>query len=256
MHAVVTGASSGIGAALAVELVRAGYDVTLVARRQAELERVAQQAGGRTHVLPWDLGCADRAVECLDQAEVALGPIDLLVNNAGRVVSGPAGEVPLAEIRAVLELDLVVPLELIRALIPRMTARGHGVIVNISSTGALGPNPGMVHYCAAKAGLGAASEALRGELRKTGIRVMTVYPGPTTTAMLKAAESAYPPTRSVRSVPTTSPEALARRIVRGVQRGKARVIYPRVYTLFRWLPALARWALDRFTPAPVAARRA
>ena len=255
MHAVVTGASSGIGAALVAELVRARYDVTLVARRKEELERVARTAGGRTHVIARDLADAEHAADWFDDAAAVLGPIDVLINNAGRVVSGPTADVPLAEVRAVLELDLLVPLALMRAVIPRMQARGHGTIVNISSTGALGPNPGMVHYCAAKAGLGAASEALHGELRRSGIHVMTVYPGPTRTPMLPLAEAAYPRTRAVSGLPTASPEALARRIVRGIRRGKARIIYPRVYTLFRWLPALARWALDRFTPAPVAARR-
>jgi short-subunit dehydrogenase len=249
VHAVVTGASSGIGAALVSELVRAGYDVTLVARRKKELERVAREAGGRTHIIPRDLGNADCADDWLDEAETVLGPIDVLVNNAGRLVSGPAASIPLAEVRAVVELDLLVPLALMRAVIPRMLRRGHGAIVNICSTGALGPNPGMVHYCAAKAGLAAASEALHGELRNSNVRVTTVYPGPTRTAMLGRAESRYPATRAVRSSPTASPAALARRIVHGIKRGKARVIYPRVYTLFRWLPALTRWALDRFTPA-------
>jgi len=248
MHVVVTGASSGIGAALVHELVLAGADVTLVARRRDELEGVARAAGGRTHVIAWDLGDAGRATGWLDDAEAALGPIDVLVNNAGRVISGSIDDVPLLEIREVLELDLMAPLALMRAMVPRMRARRSGTIVNIASTGALAPNPGMAHYCAAKAGLAAASEALRGELRHTGVRIITVYPGPTRTAMLVAAYAAYPPSRAARMLPTATPVALARRIVRAILRGRSRVIYPRAYVLFRWLPAIARWLLDRFTP--------
>ena len=251
MHVAVTGASSGIGAALVHELTTAGADVTLVARRREELEHVARTAGGSTHVITWDLGDADRAAGWIDDAEARFGPIDVLVNNAGRVVAGPSDDVSLAEMRAVLELDLVVPLALIRAVLPRMRARGSGTIVNVASTGALAPNPGMIHYCAAKAGLAAASEALRGELRGTGVEVMTVYPGPTDTAMLAAANAAYPQTRAVRMLPTASADGLARCIVRGLRRREPRVIYPRVYTLFRWLPALARWMLDRLTPRPI-----
>lgn len=249
MHVAVTGASSGIGEALARELVRVGADVTLVARRGDELDRVAREAGGRTHVIVWDLSDADHAADWIEEAESALGSIDVLVNNAGRVVTGAAADVTLADVRAVIELDLVVPLALMRAIIPRMRARRQGTIVNIASTGALAPNAGMAHYCAAKAGLAAASEALRGELRNDGIRVMTVYPGPTRTAMLDAAYSAYPPSRAVRMLPTASPDALARRIVRAVRRHRARVVHPRVYALFRWFPVVARWLLDRFTPA-------
>ena len=252
MHAVVTGASSGIGAALVCELVKLGVDVTLLARRRKLLDAVAQEAGGRTNVIEWDLSDVEHAAAWIEAAEGRFGPIDVLVNNAGRVIAGPTAQVPLAEIRAVLELDLLVPLALIGAVLPGMRERGHGTIINIASTGALGPNPGMVHYCAAKAGLAAASEALRGELRGTGVRVLTVYPGPTETALLRAAYAVYPPTRAIRMLPTSSPQALARRVVRAMQRRRARVIYPRVYTLFRWLPALGRWMLDRFTPRAAA----
>lgn len=250
MHAVVTGASSGIGAALVRELVGQGVDVTLVARRRELLEDVAQSAGGRTSIIAWDLSDSMHAADWVAQAEAALGPIDIFVNNAGRVAGGPFQALTLDDARAVIELDLLVPLALMRAVVPRMLARASGTIVNISSTGALGPNPGMAHYCAAKAGLAAASEAVRGELRGTGVRIVTVYPGPTNTAMLATANALYPGTRAVRALPTATPEALARRIVHAIERGKARVIYPRIYTLFRWLPALGRWLLDRFAPAP------
>lgn len=249
-HAVVTGASSGIGEALARELVGAGWQVTLVARRRERLEAIAAELGPAARVVAVDL-CA---IDDLPAWLASLGkPIDLLVNNAGAVAVGRFVDIDPADARRVLELDMVVPIALCRAVLPSMLARAAGTIVNVASTGALGPSPGMVDYCAAKAGLGAASEALRGELRGTGVHVVTVYPGPTDTPMLRAATAGYPDARAVRSLPSGTPTALARRIRRAVERRRARVIYPRVYTLFRYFPAIIRRLLDRFTPPPLPA---
>ena len=113
----------------------------------------------------------------------------------------------------------------------------------------------MVHYCAAKAELAAASESLRGELRRSGVNVVTVYPGPIPTEMLRAAHAAYPRSCLVTDLPSGAPEELARRVRIAIQRRRARVIYPRVYSLFRYLPWVARFLLDWLTPAPISLRR-
>jgi short-subunit dehydrogenase len=250
-HAAITGASGGIGRALAREFSRQGYAVSLIGRQRAALEAIASELPGRAHVVEIDLSRSDCVTNWIAKAEAVLGPIDVLVNNAGAVVAGSFPTIDRREARDVIDLDLVVPLELSRAVLPDMLARGCGVIVNIASTGALGPNPGMVDYCAAKAGLAAASESLRGELRGSGVHIVTVYPGPIATRMLERAHEGYPRSRLVTRLPTGEAVELARRVRVAVERRRARVIYPRVYALFRYLPWVARWLLDRLTPPPV-----
>jgi short-subunit dehydrogenase len=129
-----------------------------------------------------------------------------------------------------------------------MVARRSGTIVDIASAAALGPTPGMFFYNAAKAGLAAASESLRAEVKQHGIHVVTVYPGPVTSEMEAAARAAYADRATMRKLPTGSPEVLARMIADAVAKRKARVIYPRVYGMGRHFPNATRWALDTLTP--------
>lgn len=107
----------------------------------------------------------------------------------------------------------------------------------------------MYFYNAAKGGLAAASESLRGELRGRGIHVVTVYPGPVATDMEVAGRAAYAKSLAADLTPTGRPEVLAQRILRAVERRQARVIFPRSYAIARHFPNLTRWFLDRFTPS-------
>jgi short-subunit dehydrogenase len=249
-HVAITGASSGIGEALVREYVRAGASVTMVARRRERMEALAKEVGGRTRVVAADLADPAHALEWLAPAEAELGPIDVLINNAGMQIVQPTVEIDLASVRTELALNLEVPLLLISAVLPAMVARKSGTIVNISSLAALAPTPGMTHYNATKAGLAAASESLRGELRKTGVHVLTVYPGPVDTDMGRAGYAAYPPTLQVKLLPAGTPEVLARRVRRAAERQKARLVYPRLYGITRYFPTVTRFMLDRFTPPP------
>ena len=130
-----------------------------------------------------------------------------------------------------------------------MIARGRGTIVDIASMAGIAPTPGMFYYNASKAALAAASESLRGELRGTGVHVMTVYPGPVRTAMEAAGRAAFVETAMMRVLtPVGDARVLARKIVAGVASGRARIIYPASYGLSRHLPNLTRFVLDRFTP--------
>jgi short-subunit dehydrogenase len=250
MHVVITGASSGIGEALAREYAAAGASLTLVARRRELMDKLASELKVKCHVVTADLSDPAQATSWLAAAESALGPIDLLINNAGIQIIAPTEEMPPEDTRRTIELNLQAPLSLIRALLPAMVARKSGAIVNIASLGALAPVPGMTAYSAAKGGLAAASESLRGELRKSGVHVVTIYPGPVHTAMGDAGYAAYPPTLGPRLLPTGNTTALARLVRRAVERKKARVIYPRLYTVTRWFPATTRFALDLSTPPP------
>jgi short-subunit dehydrogenase len=251
-HVAITGASSGIGEALARELLQAGAAVTLIARRRERLEALARTAGGRSQVIACDLGDVAHALDWIAPAEAELGPIDVLVNNAGVMQVVRTVDIDPTRARAELELDLWVPLALCRAVLPAMLARKSGTLVQISSVAALAPTPGMSHYNAAKAGLAAYSESLRGELRGSGVNVLTVYPGPVATALEQNSRAAYDPRDMglASRLPVGKPEVLARRIRRGIERQRARIIYPRFYTLTRYFPTITRWLLDRASPTP------
>jgi len=251
VHVALTGACGGIGRALSRELAQAGYALTLVGRQRTALERLASELGTVVHVAEMDLLDRGHLADWIPASEAALGAIDVLINGAGAVAAGPFTEIPAGVAWSVAQVDLLAPLALMAAVLPGMLARRSGTLVNIASTGALAPNPGMVHYCAAKAGLAAASESLRGELRRSGVDVVTVYPGPIPTEMLRAAHVAYPRTRLVTDLPSGVPDELARRIRIAIQRRHARVIYPRIYSVFRYLPWVVRILLDRLTPAPL-----
>ncbi|NUP12988.1 MAG: SDR family NAD(P)-dependent oxidoreductase [Polyangiaceae bacterium] len=250
MHIAVTGASSGIGASFARELARAGYRLTLVARRADLLHALAKDlAPAETHIAPHDLSDVAHVTDWIEGAERALGPIDVLVNNAGVQIVAPTAEVDPEQADRLLAVDLAAPLRLTRAVLPAMLARRSGTIVDVASMAALAPTPGMAHYNAAKAGLAAASESLRGELRGSGVHVVTVYPGIiASTAMASAALEKYEPSRLLSAFPRGTEEELARRMRVAIERRQDRVIYPSSGVLSRWFPTMTRWALDRFTP--------
>ena len=249
MHVVVTGASSGIGEAIAREyLRRPGAKVTLIARRRDRLDKLAEGNEGRTHVVQADLGNPEVAFSWLDAAEEAMGPIDVLVNNAGVQIVKSVLDTSWEDGERLLELDLHTPLRLTQLVLKRMVPRKSGTIVDIASMAALGPTPGMFFYNAAKAGLAAASEGLRAEMKPYGVHVVTVYPGPVTSDMEAAGRAAYTETAATKYTPTGTPEVLARMIATAVDRKRARVIYPRMYGLSRHFPNITRWAIDALTP--------
>ena len=250
MHALITGASSGIGEALARAFAAAGYHLTLIARRQAELERVRASVGGvRVECLPADLAELDGIAALVDRAEAALGPIDVLVNNAGIQIVAPTDDVPVADGERLLTLNVLAPFRLTRRVLPAMLARGSGVIVDIASLSALASPPGMYHYSASKAALAAASESLRAEVKARGVHVVTVYPGPVKTAMADAAIARYAKDPSG-ALPSGTADVLAKLVLRAALRRRPRVIYPRSYTLARMFPGLTRWITDTFSPIP------
>ena len=183
--AVVTGASSGIGASFARALDARGYSLLLVARRRDRLEELAGSCK-RAEVLAADLR---------DEAEVArvaahalgLGEVELLVNNAGYASNGEFLALDAANEVAMVKLNALTPLELVQRLVPAMVARGTGGVINVSSIGAFQPVPYMATYGATKAFLLSWSEALAYELRATGVRVTCVCPGPTATEFFEVA---------------------------------------------------------------------
>jgi short-subunit dehydrogenase len=181
--ALVSGASSGIGLALARLLARDGIDLVLVARRGALLEQIAGElrAAGAAdiQVIVADL-TADGAVDAVMAAVAATGrTIDILINNAGTGWVGDFADVPAADIARMGALNMTAPTLLARAVLPAMIKAGRGHILNVASTAGFQPGPGMAVYFATKAYVLSLSQALWMELRRTGVTVTALCPGPT-----------------------------------------------------------------------------
>ncbi|MEZ0212565.1 MAG: SDR family NAD(P)-dependent oxidoreductase [Xanthobacteraceae bacterium] len=186
---LVTGGSSGIGLAIAHALAAKGAKLVISGRRP---ERLAAAAGefDPGHALlgsvAADVATSEGRAATLRQAIEALGGLDILVNNAGGVRAGRLEHTSEAEIRAMIEVDLVAPILLTRAALPALRASGDAMVVNIASGIALVGAPFYSTYAAVKAGLGRFGEALRRELKGEGIHVLTVYPGGTDTPMMSS----------------------------------------------------------------------
>lgn len=184
--ALVTGASSGIGAAIARELHRRGRHVVLVARRAELLEQLAGELGPRVSVLPTDLSRrADRATLPQRVSEAGLD-IHTVVNNAGLTTVGRQHRAdPDAELN-VIEVDVAAVVDLCTRFLPGMVERGRGAVLNVASVGAFGPLPGQAVYCAAKAFVLSYTRALRVELDGTGVTASALCPGPVHTGFGEA----------------------------------------------------------------------
>ena len=182
-HAVVTGASRGIGAAIARALDRAGARVLLTARGEDDLVKVADDLQHDPVVVAADLGDVGAAAEVAAEALQKLGSVDILVNNAAAAARLPTVETDAALIDQLLAVNVRAPLLLIAALIPSMMEHAGGSIVNISSVSALVGTPRRVAYAASKAALDAATRSLAIELGPAGIRANSVAPGVVDTAL-------------------------------------------------------------------------
>lgn len=185
--ALVTGASSGIGAEIARELAARGHRVVLVARSADTLQRLAAEIGDRADVLVADL--ADPVARAqLPQRVADLGVrVDILINNAGLSTTGPVQRADVAAEVNMLEVDVVAVAELCTRFVAGMADRGRGAVLNVSSTAAFQPLPGQAGYAAAKAFVLSYTQALAAELRATGVHVTALCPGPVATNFVATA---------------------------------------------------------------------
>ena len=181
--ALVTGASRGIGAATARALDAAGARVALVARAPVELETVAVELRHDPVVLPADLEEPAAAASVARRALDALGHVDVLVNNAATAARLPTVDTDIATIDKILAVNVRAPLLLIAALLPSMTERGRGSIINLSSVSGVIGTPRRAAYAASKGAIDAATRSLAVELGPLGIRVNSVAPGVVDTAL-------------------------------------------------------------------------
>ncbi len=181
--ALVTGASGGIGGAIASALAAQGARVALSGTRLDALEKLAATLGDKAVVTPGDLGDAAATEKLFKDAEAALGQIDILVNNAGLTRDGLAVRMKDEDWQKVLDVNLTSGFRLARAAMRGMMKRRWGRIIGITSIVGVTGNPGQANYAAAKAGMIGMSKALAGEVASRGITVNCVAPGFIATAM-------------------------------------------------------------------------
>ncbi|MFV8165282.1 SDR family NAD(P)-dependent oxidoreductase [Mycobacterium sp. 134] len=242
---LLTGASTGIGRELALQLASEGAELVIAARRADLLhilsEEIAAAGHPRPFAVPTDLSVPGAATALAAKALEHFGyEIDLVINNAGASLTGAQSRIGDTDTaRTVYEVNLWSPLALSAALVPTMLALSKGTIVNVTSTIQSVPLPLLGYYGSSKSALAQATRSLRLELAETPLRVVEVVPGATDTALRDIDELPWK-TTPPRTLPPVSPKSSAEAIVRGLKRGKNRIVYPRYSLVPLELPAFGR----------------
>jgi short-subunit dehydrogenase len=248
---LVTGASSGIGAALACELASRGARLLLTARRQARLEALADRlpAGSERHVITGDITDEATRGALLSRVSEVWGGLDALINNAGVGALGSFAEADPQRLRTIMEVNFFAPTELARAALPLLRRGNRPILVNVGSVLGHRGVPGKVEYCASKFALHGLSDAWRTELAREGIDLLLASPSTTSSEffdnVLQGAEQGRG--RAGRGM---SPEKVARKIARAMCRGQHEVILSWGGRFLVWLdrlaPSLAHRLVTRF----------
>jgi short-subunit dehydrogenase len=218
--AVITGASSGLGAIFADQLAQRGLSLLLAGRDRARLSAVAERIGQNVELFVGDLGTqagVDALVAQLDGRE-----IDVLVNNAGFGTYGPFAELDAGREHELVAVNVDALVQLTHAVLPGMLARGRGGIVNVASTIAFQPGPYQSTYGASKAFVLSLSQALWAETRGSGVTVTALCPGPTQTGFVDALGSDVSHTAIYRRL--AAPEPVVAAGLRALDRGRAVVV--------------------------------
>jgi short-subunit dehydrogenase len=253
---LLTGATRGIGRALAERFAREGARLALVARSEAPLRELAARLGAQA--FPVDLADEGSVRGLVGRIEADGGPIDVLVNNAGVSNIGWVLDQKPEDVERLFRTNLLTPIHLCQQAIPRMLARGGGHVVNVASIAAVLTPPGLVHYGASKAGLAHYTAGLRMDLRGLPIGVTLVQIGSTATDMDDATQ-AYPPYAALRrGRPVEQVRFPIERVVDGVvdaiRRDRPHVVLPRPLWAVAALVELPRWltrlVFRRVSPRP------
>lgn len=238
--ALITGASGGIGEALARRLARGGHDLVLVARTESKLQALADELARRHGVsaraMAHDLADPESPRRLVEQLAAAGLRVDILVNNAGFATYGPFAELDLDGELRMLQVNIVTLTHLTRLLLPGMIARGRGRVLNVASTAAFMPGPLMAVYYASKAFVLSFSEALGNELQGSGVTVTALCPGPTSTGFQARAQmerSRLVSGRKIMDVETVAEAGYA-----GMLRGRPLVIPGLMNRVQAFLPRL------------------
>lgn len=235
--ALVTGAGSGIGRGIALELARQRWKVVLVGRRREALEETSREIaalGVDTRVISCDLVHPPLLIDLMHEVRRVAGPIGLLVNNAGTLAPGALADQDTADIARAAAINLVVPMALTRLFLDDLTAT-RGTVVLVASTAAWMPFPDTSLYCGTKAGLRMWGESVRWELEARGVNLMIAYPPFTETAMTQGMSEGA----GVR-MRLASPDVVGARIVQAALKGRREL----------WCSLTDRWLarLQRFAP--------
>jgi hypothetical protein len=218
--AVITGASSGLGAIFADQLAKRGHSLVLAGRDETRLKAVAQQVGGNVELVVGDLATeagVDALVTHLDGRD-----IDILVNNAGFGTYGPFAEIDAGREHELVAVNVDALVRLTHAILPGMLARGRGGILNVASTIAFQPGTYQATYGASKAFVLSLSQALWAETRGSGVTVTALCPGPTRTGFVDALGSDVSHTATYRRL--AAPEPVVAAGLRALDRGRAVVV--------------------------------
>ena len=248
-NALVTGAASGIGRAIALRLAREGARLHLLDIDAARLQAVVDEArrlGAEATGSRCDVAQSRQITAGINEVLNRWDHVDLLVNNAGVAYYGPTIQMTDPQWEWLLAINLLAPIQFVRELLPRMLTRPDSHILNVASMFGTVGSGGLTGYCTTKFGLVGFSEALRAECRPYGVGVSALCPGFVDTNLFKAAATDFPG-RAPPSVPAwlcTTPETVANRAIRAIQRNQQlALVTPLAHALY-YTRTLAPWILD------------
>ncbi len=237
---LITGASSGIGRALALELGRRGAALGLLARRAETLQKLAREVeavGGRAFTLPADVQDAIAVRAAADELRARCGRIDVLIANAG-VAGESSAEFDAANVARVVNINVLGAAQSVAAVLPEMKAHGHGQLVAISSLAAYRGLPKSAAYCASKAALTALFESLRLDLHGTGVAVSIIHPGFIKTPLTAGRKASMPYLMEL--------DDATNKIVRAIERRRPRYAFPwQLASIVRLARLMPVWLYDR-----------
>jgi short-subunit dehydrogenase len=249
--AVVTGASGGIGAAIARRLAHEGMRIALVARNRERLERLAEQiheSGSEALVIVADLADENERLRAFEQIRAAFGPVDVLVNNAGLGWYGESAEMPWTTALQMLQVNIVAVVRFTLLFLADMKARNRGHVINIGSIAGSIPSQGVALYSATKSFVDAFTTSLHRELRGTGVHVSVVRAGAVATEFFDRVASRFDRLQLPLKRWGVKPEAIANRVW-GLLKRPVRVIYvPDILRLVPWVELAFGWLMDRIGP--------
>lgn len=249
---VVTGASSGIGRAVCLELAKAGAKLVLAARRKEALEELAAELPpGKAMPCPTDVTKTEDAANLIEKTLKQYGQIDYLFSFAGVLRTGGFGGLSEESIVQMMDINFMGTARCIRAVVPPMQQQGRGHIVTISSLGGKYPFPGSSGYSASKYAVAGLSNALRQELKHDGICVTTVYPSYVGTSMLSTHLESIKRSFFYRLTSDYLPEQAARAIIRATGKRKRELVIPPMagltVVLYNLFPGLAEILIGKLS---------